>query len=214
MTKTSTKNDTNNTKPKDTKVFKACMTIVNAALTAHKVTVQSVRELEVRLNEAALSAVKYCQTTGDTRPAMRLVKGMMENPHPLTKGLLPEIVAYIKANSPIRFDTKGEPTLLKEGQAGYTPFKIEEAETKAFYERPEAQKARAIGAAAAAKALGTLTVKDILAKGNGLSKMVTDAEKPNAEGKVRGIDEKSKATILNMVTAAEKAAMEALVKAA
>lgn len=183
----------------------AVLALVTKTLLAVKTAVQSVQELEKTIADCEIVCLRHAQEHGDAMPADRLVKGIREIVHPMTTQLAGEVVAWFNQYSPIRWDAKGNVSLVKEGQPGYKPFNPEEGEATPFMERPQAKRAREAAASAHARELTELTINDIAKRLFGIRKTIQAATMEDRNGQVRGIKTGDKTKMLKAVEAAEQA---------
>ena len=189
---------------------KALMALIATAVTAVRTTVQSITAMEPIVATAALAALKHADKTGDAMPMDRLVKDIDGVAHPMTKALMIELVAWVKANSPIYWDAKKAVHLKKPGQDGYKPFDIANAESKAFYQTEQAVKARKAGADAHKQGMKPFTFKDFFGRTMGLRKTYQAALVADKDGVVRGVVKEDQAKIEALLSALEKAATSAV----
>lgn len=168
---------------------------ITAALLAAKTIKQSFEQFEMRVHTASLSCVAHFEKCGDAMPADRLVKGLRDLNHPALTRTAAELVAWFKTVSPIRWDMNGKVMVLKEGDDGYKAPDVEAGEKTPFNETAAAKKARSKDAQNTREILKPLTLADIMGRAKGLRRTVEAATKPDAQGHVRGVNEKDKAKI-------------------
>jgi hypothetical protein len=185
---------------------KQVLALIDKAITGVKTTVQSLVALEALVHDAASGCILHAEKHGDTGPADRLMKGLEENPHPLTKNLSAELAAWFREFSPIRWNAKKQIKLLKEGDPDYAAFNTKESQETPFNKRPQAIKARAIATNAGRNALKPVDTNMMQARLDGNVKFLENAKKPDANGQVRGIANGQDALLKGMAEAASEAA--------
>jgi hypothetical protein len=133
----------------------AVLALIESALRAARTMVQSVRELEPKIAKASQGALEHFDAHGDMGPADRLVKGLIACNHPTTTTVAREVMAWFKACSPIQWEGNGKGKVFKnkDEDKGQIETDLALAEEKAYFETPQAIRARQIGAAAQNNAL-------------------------------------------------------------
>lgn len=189
---------------------KALMALIAKAITAVRTTVQSITAMEPIVAEAALAAFKHAEKTGDAMPMDRLVKDIEAVPHPMTKAMCLEVVAWVKANGPIYWDAQKKVHIRKPGQDGYKPFDTATAEKAAFYQTEQATKARKAGQDAHAQGMKPFTFKDFFGRVMGLEKTFQSALVKDKDGNIRGVVKEDQQKIEALIAAVKKAAVTAV----
>ena len=189
---------------------KALMVLIAQAVTAVRATVQSITAMEPIVATAGLAALKHAKDHGDAMPLDRLVKDIEAVPHPMTKAMMLELVAWVKANSPVYWDAKKAVHLRKPDQEGYKPFDIAAAEAKAFFQTDQAVKARKAGQDAHAQGMKPFTFKDFFGRVMGLEKTFQSALVKDKDGNIRGVVKEDQAKIELLIAAVKKAAVTAV----
>lgn len=187
---------------------KTVMLGVEKFLTGVKATMQSVLLLEKQASEQAVICLQHANDYGDVMPADRLVKGLAEHPHPLTKAMGMELVAWFRANSPIRWDSKAKPRQAKETEEGYKPYNEESAKETPFFETAQAKRSRTAADAARKKALEPATFKDFLNRAKGLTRWFETLNEADKNGDVRGIKNGEAAKIKRGIKAINEALVD------
>lgn len=198
------------TKGKGKAETKALMALIAKAVTAVRTTVQSVTQMEPIVADALLAALKHCEKHKDAMPIDRLVKDVTAIPHPLTKALALEMVAWVKTNSPIYWDAKKAVHLRKPTEEGYKPFDIAAAEKTPFHQTEQAIKARKAGADAHKSAMKPLSFKDMFGRAMGLRKTFEQALIADKDGNVKGVVPADKAKIETLLDNLDKAARQSV----
>lgn len=170
---------------------------------AIKSHVQSTEQLEAKIHETAVAALRHAHDHGDVMPCDRIVKSL--SVHPTTRTLMAELISWFRANSPIWWDSKGNPHQAKDGEPNFKPYDEEAAEKEAFFQRPAAVRARKAADEAHAQALKPYTFQNFLARVGGLRKTYENAKKEDAEGRVRGIARGDDKKIRGLIKAVETA---------
>lgn len=187
---------------------KTVMAGVEKFLVGYRATMQSVQLVEKQAGEQAVVCLKHAHDYGDVMPADRLVKGIMENPHPLSKAMHLELVSWFRANSPIRWDAKQKPRQAKEGEEGFKPYNEESAQETPFYETAQAKRSRVAADAAKKKSLEPATFKDFLNRAKGLTRWFETLNEADKNGDVRGIKSGEAAKIKRGIKAINEALVE------
>lgn len=193
--------------------LKLCADTLAKAITGLKSAFQGLSRLEPVLNSACIAALNHANAYRDARPAHAIIKNVMEigktTDHVNTaRQYRAEIVAWFRANSPIYWDKDGNVHVHKDGETGFKPFTPEAAAKEAFYDRPAAKEARTAAAKASERTLNPVDAGMLRARIYGLKTFIESAEKPNADGKVRGVI--NKARLLKVVNAVIAVADEEL----
>lgn len=191
---------------------KLAMGLVEQALAGAKTVYQSIMQLEPKVAAAAKAACNHASLYGDIRPCDKLVKGLGEvagkgKSHRMMVSMQLEVIAWVRANSPIRWDSTGKCKLVKEGEPGFKPFKSEAfaEEAEGFHETEQAKEARAKADATHKNALEPITTIDLKNRIMGLRRWFKKAQEPDANGEVRGVKAGQKAKISSMITDIENA---------
>lgn len=174
--------------------------LVEKCILSAKTAMQAINELEKTVSDTAIACLKHAHDHGDVMPAHRLVIGLRELNHPATTRLSDETVAWFRSNSPIRWNAKGEPRQLKEGEEGYKPYDEESATETPFYETPVAKRARQAMADSHKRTLEPVTFQDVLNRMKGIMKFVENAQKPDKNGDVRSIKKGEGTKIKKLLT--------------
>lgn len=185
----------------------ACMKHVEKALVGIKSLLQSVVMAEQDVSKVAIECLKHAHDHGDVMPCDRLVKGLREFNHPVATRLSQEVISWFVANSPVRWDSKGKPRQLKEGEPGYKPYNEENAEETPFYATPSAVRARQAADAAHSRELKPADTKMLRARVYGIGKWLQKMIDGEDE---RGIKQGEKSKMLRTVKAIEGAMVEVL----
>lgn len=198
-------------KPRENVTLAALKKQIEIVILAAKTLVQSSGEFEKKLHEAARNCVFHAHDHGDAMPALHLLEGLPN--HEVIRGFRGEVMAYIKAVSPIHFyigkDGGNAVRLLKQGETGFKPFNLEEAETP-FYERKATKDAREAAFQAATKSLtNPLGLKDLRARIFGLRKTFEAAQEKDRNGNIRGVADGEKTAMKKVLDAVEEAFREA-----
>jgi hypothetical protein len=187
---------------KDNKKNASVIAAIEKALKGARNLVQTAQQLEPLITDASNKCLIHCQEHGDAMPADRLVKGLMACGHPTTSSLAREVIAWFSGNSPIRWDSKKNVRVLKEGEDGYKPFDIAKAEEAGPHETPAAKRARDVAAAAHRNSLAAADMGMLVKRTSGvitfLNNMITGKdERPIKDGELPKM--KKLATRLNDV---------------
>lgn len=181
------------------------MVLVGNALAGVAAHSQSARQLEEAIHKAAVACVTHAREHGDVMPMDRLVKGIPSDDHSVAMFRF-ELVAWCRANSPIRWNAKGEPRQAKEGEADYKPYNDKLDEAKAFFQTEQAVASREAAREAARRTLTPATFQTALNRAFGLRKWFNGLEVPSEkDGQVRGVVEADKTKITRLVDIVEKA---------
>lgn len=173
-----------------TKSHAAGVKLIQTAVIAVRATYQSIVEAEPKINEAALFAVRHANQHGDVSLADRLVKDMRaampkDKTHPTIEAMFNELMAWFRANSPIRWDAKQHCTIDKE--RGWKDKDLKNAEETGFFETERATKARDAMLRTQVRELHELTLERILNDALGLNRKLEAALKPNKDGQIAGV---------------------------
>ena len=190
---------------------KVLYALIATAVTAVRASVQSVQKMEPKVADALIVALRHGHKFGDVMPVDRLVKDIEAIPHPMTKALCLEMVAWVKANSPIYWDAKKAIHVRKPGEEGYKPYDLETAEATPFYKTKQAMAARKAGAKAHADNMKPYSFKDFFNRAVGMEKTLQSALVKDKDGNIRGIVPEDKAKIEAIVKAVKEAALKVAV---
>ena len=186
---------------------KGILSVIEKTLTGIKSLLQSVQMAEQEIAKAAMLALKHAHDHGDVMPMHRLVIGLREFNHPVSTRLSQEVISWVVANSPIRWDAKGKVSQLREGEPGYKPYNEEQAEETPFYGTATALRARQAADQAHARELKPADASMFRARVYGIGKWLDNI----LEGKdERGVKEGQKTRLLRARKAIEAAVVDVL----
>lgn len=193
---------------------------IERALKAAKTFVQSAVLLEPELNKAAVLCVEHFGKHGDTGPADRLIKGLLACNHPTTTAMVNELKVWFRLNSPIQWDRQGKVFKNKDESKGRIDTNEEPSKADAFYETPQAKRARDAMARAQKAALKDFTAKmlvnNIIGASLGRVKAMESGkdQRKIAEGEGTKINRIIKAVTKALTEVASDDAVEAMKKVA
>lgn len=129
-------------------------------------------EFASTLHLAAVQCILHAETHRDCTLADKLVKTVRETtPGYVWQGL----VTWFKRNSPIAWDAEGKPYLLKEGEPGYKPFDVQNADAHPAGEQKEVK-------GRTDRPIQPMSVALLKSYIKGLNKRIENAEKEGGVG--------------------------------
>lgn len=166
---------------------KTMFSAVDSALKQVRVWLQTTEKLETLLNETALKCLKHAQEFGDVMPADRFLKGLREMKHRDATRLAGEIMVYLVALSPIRWNKDGQPRQAKESDKDYRPYDIETAEKTPFYQMQQIEESRKAAEKAANRVLSGMTAESVMNGLRGLVKRIEQVRtgEPDSKGNIK-----------------------------
>lgn len=186
---------------------KGILVLVEKTLTGVKSLLQSVQLAEGEISKTALECLKHAHDHGDVMPMHQLVMGLRGFNHPVSTRLSQEVISWVVANSPVRWDSKGKPSQLKEGEPGYKPYTEDKAEETPFFETPVALRARKAADTAHERTLKPFDAQMMRNLVFGIGKRIDNILDGTDE---RGIKEGQKTKLLKARKAVEAAVIDAL----